>query len=71
MKWTDIGLCNSRIWKHSHGRGAGYIGGWTIFFAINCNDKSKGRPSRFFTCHIGRFYFGWTVNANVVPYCIH
>ena len=70
--YKDKGLCNTKLWKYSRGLGAGYIGGWTIFFSINCPKQHlKGRPCRFWTLRLGRYYFGWTVNANIIPYCIH
>lgn len=46
------------------GRGAGYIGGATLFFARNC-----ARPENRYVPV--PFQFGITRNANAVPYTRH
>lgn len=69
---TDRGLNKSWLWKRSFGKGAGYIGGSTIFFSINCSKHSQlNRPGKLSTFRIGQFYFGWTQNWNIIPCCTH
>lgn len=60
------------------GKGAGYCGGWTLFFAYNCKGARYCHgmaDGRFVVSPVTpnpaprvRFQFGFTRNANLVPY---
>ena len=55
------------VFGYQHGRGAGYIGGWTIYLAINSGSRSwqiRNRARRWFS----PLEIGWTLNANRIPY---
>ena len=68
----DSGLRRSKMAKINKGKGAGYIGGWTMFWSSNCPIRDRrNRPSRRLTFRLGRFYLGLTRNANIIPYCTH
>jgi hypothetical protein len=60
------------FWRHDRniqilfGKGAGYIGGSTLFVAVNC--KSPFGPGMYRRKFL---QVGWTTNANKVPFCSH
>ena len=64
------------VFKSLFGKGAGYKGGSTIFLAW-CSGSRKWHlqfrgerayRQRFGSWHIGPLEFGWTRNANSVPW---
>lgn len=68
----------SFVLKALHGRGAGYIGGWTVFVAFNSGSRAWQRAHRNDCKHDGKrqslftrltsIEVGFTRNANLVPY---
>lgn len=71
---TDAGLRGSKTYRVLVGRGswigAGYIGGFTAFLAVNCPRPVAKRGARSYY-QLRRFQAGITRNANRVPYSIH
>lgn len=63
----DTGIRRHQYCIRIHfGRGAGYIGGHTAYFGVNCVDTAPQRM--YWTKPI---QLGLTRNANNVPYCNH
>lgn len=61
------------VFKLIYGKGAGYLGGLTIFAAFNCGRKNVGRPADQPTRSFLKapIRIGFTRNANRVPYTFH
>ena len=63
------------VWKVLFGKGAGYKRGSTIFLAWHSGSRRwylSHRDASDYTkrygCHLGPLEFGWTRNANAVPW---
>ncbi len=54
-----------------YGPGAGYVGGWTFYLALNCPDMRQPGGVRWMHQYRKMIQIGITRNANRVPYCQH
>lgn len=70
---TPVSVPASYVFKLQIGKGAGYIGGVTFFFARNSGSRNWQRRYRGQADRWAPFGFeiGWTRNGNRVPYVSH
>ena len=69
--WPLINPRKERVLQVSYRLGAGYIGGWTFFLALNCVSRYNSPDGKRSMWKPRLLQFGFTRNGNRVPYVRH